>query len=108
MSNVMPSHEQIATFLRDHSEPLVEVPQKKMSEFHAGKIAVLTVTPEAVSGDEPTWQRLGFADSEIQALRLLQSKIIGLAAVTKRPVFYFGSQIWPPILGSAFIPLLGP
>jgi hypothetical protein len=102
----VPSHEELAEFLRDHPEPFVQVPPEAMSEFRAGKIAVLTLSSAGASSDEPIWEAIGFADHETRALRLLQERISGLTAVTKRPVNYFLPQIWPPIPCNAFIPLI--
>ena len=108
MPQAAPSDQEVAEFLRDHSEPLVEVPPEAMNEFRAGKIAVLTLSLSGASSDEPTWEAIGFVDHETRALRLLHERIAGLTAVTKRAVFYFSSQIWPPIPGNAFVPLISP
>ena len=102
--------EQIAEFRREHHEPLVPVPPQHEEAFKAGKIAVLLPPPEMTEGEDIVVEAIGIVDRDRddEALYLLRLRIVDLPAIHKREVFYYNDDIWPPVEGEAFEPLIGP
>jgi hypothetical protein len=105
---LVPTPEQIAAFQAEHPEPLVIIPVEQAGAYQAGKLAVLLPPREYIEGEDLIFDGIGFAKNESEALWLLRERIIDLPAVHRREVHYYSDEIWPPVEGMAFEPLIGP
>jgi hypothetical protein len=63
---------------------------------------------EYIEGETFIFEGIGFAENESEALWLLRQRINDLPAVHQRKVYYYSAEIWPPVEGMAFEPLIGP
>jgi hypothetical protein len=104
----VPSSKQIADFVADHPEPLVRVPEGLRTDYDNGKLAVLKPPLEMTVDENISFEAIGFASDSNQALFMLRQHILDLPAVHEREAFYYADDIWPPVMGKSFEPLIGP
>lgn len=96
----MPTESEVAAFRNAHSEPLIEIPSDRLSQYAAGERALLLLHGP---GDEPQWQALGFVRDEHDARLMLFDRMDAAQNVRRMDVYYYSDGMWPPEASYCFI-----